>query len=251
MLPSAAGFALMRKLLLPPVEGLPSTRLSVPERAAMEALESYDLASRGFKREGIDLRFIASCYRTGGDRKVQPAVRRGFAFVDNRGGLASYVPPAPIHISGLWSNLERSYLAVARTKSSLGSFALAFYSFLQFLAIHPLSDGNGRTSRLLFVKAAAASGIPEFFSLLVMGVLHTLMVDALHACVMDYCLTGSYVSALELFLLAVKKAKDIQHHEFWQTCSLVLPRFSMAKDVVQGNLAQLRAQYRGVAGVLV
>ncbi len=58
---------------------------------------------------------------------------------------ASYVPPSPIMISGLFGNLE-NYMHSEEEKDLLVRIAVSHY---QFEAIHPFEDGNGRIGRLL------------------------------------------------------------------------------------------------------
>lgn len=58
---------------------------------------------------------------------------------------ASYVPPLPDEIPGLFSNLEK-YIYSSDEEDRLVQIAVAHY---QFEAIHPFEDGNGRIGRLL------------------------------------------------------------------------------------------------------
>ena len=58
---------------------------------------------------------------------------------------ASYVPPLPDEIPGLFSNLEK-YIHSNSEQDKIVQIAVSHY---QFEAIHPFEDGNGRIGRLL------------------------------------------------------------------------------------------------------
>jgi Fic family protein len=58
---------------------------------------------------------------------------------------ATFIPPEPQHIPGLFSNLEK-YINSKDALDPLIQIAIAHY---QFEAIHPFIDGNGRVGRLL------------------------------------------------------------------------------------------------------
>lgn len=59
---------------------------------------------------------------------------------------ASYIPPPPQDIEGLYGNFDKYFNTPKAEKDPLVQIAIAHY---QFEAIHPFSDGNGRVGRLL------------------------------------------------------------------------------------------------------
>lgn len=83
-----------------------------------------------------------------GQNKAPGQLRKNQVFIGPYGATidkATFVPPEPQHIPGLFSNLEK-YIHSEDVIDPLVQIAIAHY---QFEAIHPFMDGNGRVGRLL------------------------------------------------------------------------------------------------------
>lgn len=83
-----------------------------------------------------------------GQNKAPGQLRKIQVFIGPYGATieeATFIPPEPQHISGLFSNLEK-YIHSEEVIDPLVQIAIAHY---QFEAIHPFMDGNGRVGRLL------------------------------------------------------------------------------------------------------
>jgi Fic family protein len=118
----------------------PATKEALRYRHAL--LEAFD----GLKRRPLSTRLAESvCSRIKG---VEMAVRRasGTALVNEPGGEVVYTPPASeTRLRDLLGNWER-FVHDPSPVDPLIRMAVAHY---QFEAIHPFSDGNGRTGRVL------------------------------------------------------------------------------------------------------
>ncbi|MCX6495949.1 MAG: Fic family protein [Rhodoluna sp.] len=71
------------------------------------------------------------------------------------GGKTIYTPPAPEELKGLLSTWE----AYVNREDVLHPLIVMALSHYQFEAIHPFSDGNGRTGRVLNVLHLVANGL--------------------------------------------------------------------------------------------
>jgi Fic family protein len=83
-----------------------------------------------------------------GQSKAPGEIRKLQVFIGPYGATineATFVPPEPQHIPGLFSNLE-NYIHSKEVIDPLVQIAISHY---QFEAIHPFMDGNGRVGRLL------------------------------------------------------------------------------------------------------
>lgn len=79
--------------------------------------------------------------------------------------VVMFTPPSPAHTESLLRGLTESYNdAVARTAAHPVLLVSAFV--LDFLAIHPVADGNGRLARLLttHLLLQAGYGVPRYAS---------------------------------------------------------------------------------------
>ncbi len=73
-----------------------------------------------------------------------------------RPGNALFVPPPPLEVPDLMSDLERF---LHETESGLPAIVKAGLAHVQFETIHPFLDGNGRLGRLLITLYLCAEGI--------------------------------------------------------------------------------------------
>lgn len=83
-----------------------------------------------------------------GQNRAPGQFRKSRVFIGPYGATikeATFIPPEPQHIPGLFSNLEK-YIHSENVIDPLVQIAIAHY---QFEAIHPFMDGNGRVGRLL------------------------------------------------------------------------------------------------------
>lgn len=65
-----------------------------------------------------------------------------------KGSKIIYTPPSPVQINNLMSNWEKYINSLDKKIDPLIKIAISHY---QFEAIHPFSDGNGRTGRIIVV----------------------------------------------------------------------------------------------------
>lgn len=112
-------------------------------KRGMDFLEKRPLAENVIK----DLhRILLNSAR--GQNRAPGEFRKGQVFIGPYGAKmeeATFVPPEPRHIQGLFSNLEK-YIHAKDVIDPLVQIAIAHY---QFESIHPFMDGNGRVGRLL------------------------------------------------------------------------------------------------------
>lgn len=93
---------------------------------------------------------------TRGQHKQPGLIRRSQNWIGGtRPGNASFVPPAPHHLSGLLGHLEK-YL---NSNDSLPPLIKAGLVHAQFETIHPYLDGNGRLGRLLITLCLEEWGL--------------------------------------------------------------------------------------------
>lgn len=94
-----------------------------------------------------------------GSDKAPGQIRQQQAYVANRTvivpGDARFVPPPPYHLTECVEELDR-YLAERAGDDGLIRVAFSHY---QFETIHPFSDGNGRTGRLLIALQMVWEGL--------------------------------------------------------------------------------------------
>ena len=101
----------------------------------------------------------------GGKYKSEPNAIREY---DKKGGFARtvFVPPGPEETSGLMGNLVYQFKECMKDPGC-NRLLTIFVFVLDFLCIHPFSDGNGRVSRLLttFLLLKYGSGLDQYYSL--------------------------------------------------------------------------------------
>ena len=100
-----------------------------------------------------------------GQNKARGQIRKNQVFIAPYGATideATFIPPEPQHIPGLFSNLEE-YIHSEDVIDPLVQIAVAHY---QFEAIHPFMDGNGRVGRLfvpLFLYDKKVTAYPNIY----------------------------------------------------------------------------------------
>jgi Fic family protein len=82
-------------------------------------------------------------------------LRQNPGTVIQSGGKTIYTPPAPEHLKELLSSWEK----FVNKEDVLHPLIVMALSHYQFEAIHPFSDGNGRTGRVLNVLHLVANGL--------------------------------------------------------------------------------------------
>ncbi|CAM4207574.1 Fido domain-containing protein [Bordetella tumbae] len=73
---------------------------------------------------------------------------------------ATYVPPPPAEVPRLMADLERLFQYEPEGPAMVSILMRAAIAHVQFEAIHPFKDGNGRTGRLLLPLMFKADGEP-------------------------------------------------------------------------------------------
>lgn len=143
-----------------PTEGDPASKEALRYKQALQS--GFDLFK---KLKSLSTRVILDIHSklmlTGGRFKTQ---ENKIA----RSGHVVYTPPALTHISALMSNWERYVHSDERGADPLIKAAISHY---QFEAIHPFSDGNGRTGRIALVLQLALYKLLDFPILHISGYL--------------------------------------------------------------------------------
>ncbi|GHV18896.1 cell division protein Fic [Clostridia bacterium] len=76
---------------------------------------------------------------------------------------AIHVPPAPLK---MYEQIKVFYMNLQAKKEELNAIELAAWTHAEFVKIHPFSDGNGRTSRLIMnYQLMANEFLPVFVAL--------------------------------------------------------------------------------------
>lgn len=120
-------------------------------------------------------------------------------------GNVFYTPPAATEIARLISNWEKYIHTVDENTDPLIKCAISHY---QFEAIHPFSDGNGRTGRILMVLYLVQEQLLHYPILFISGyinrnraeyyrLLKQVTTDANWCEYIEYMLTGFYLQAKE------------------------------------------------------
>lgn len=92
-----------------------------------------------------------------GSTKLPGEFRRSQNWIGgSRPGNAVYVPPPPMHVADLMSDLERF---IHTDYPEYPTLIKAGLMHVQFETIHPFLDGNGRLGRLLITLLLCASGL--------------------------------------------------------------------------------------------
>lgn len=123
------------------------TLLAIRLRKAINA--GIDVASK----RGISLKLASMVCSEMLGREMK--LRQNPGTVIQSGGKTIYTPPAPSELNELISAWE----VFANREDALHPLIVMALSHYQFEAIHPFSDGNGRTGRVLNVLHLVASGL--------------------------------------------------------------------------------------------
>ena len=123
------------------------TLLAIRLRKAITA--GIDVASK----RGISLKLASMICSEMLGREMK--LRQNPGTVIQSGGKTIYTPPAPSELNELISAWE----VFANREDVLHPLIVMALSHYQFEAIHPFSDGNGRTGRVLNVLHLVASGL--------------------------------------------------------------------------------------------
>ena len=127
-------------------------------------LEALKYARKQLQRKGglpLSTRLFNGSHKrlmsgTRGQHKQPGLIRRSQNWIGGtRPGNASFVPPAPHHLSNLLGHLEK-YL---NSNDSLPPLIKAGLVHAQFETIHPYLDGNGRLGRLLITLCLEEWGL--------------------------------------------------------------------------------------------
>jgi fido (protein-threonine AMPylation protein) len=139
-----------------------------------------------------------SGFRTRGDCRIRC----------RHSGAVIYTPPAADRLSKLMDNLV-DFIAT----DQLPGVSKAFIAMLQFLLIHPFTDGNGRSARLLFAGICARGGCNHPIALLALARLYGRGGTRLHAGSAVLRATGSWQSYLDSCARSVDEASVLwQEH---------------------------------------
>ncbi len=116
------------------------------------------------------------------------------------GKKAIYTPPSPAHIAILMGNWE-TYIHSLNGIDPLIKTAIAHY---QFEAIHPFSDGNGRTGRILIVLQLLLYQLLEWPVLYISGYLikHR---KKYYSLLLNTSKSGKWIEFITFFLIAFDK----------------------------------------------
>jgi hypothetical protein len=135
-----------------------------------------------------DINFAASHYDSNELRSKVPRLRNEQVYVDATGEHASYVPPPAECIPPLMDDL---YRFISDDHHQSDGFATALYCMLQFLAIHPLVDGNGRFARAIFARLAKRGLGNKLYARVFLSVVFVKYIDRAYSAILNYCITGN------------------------------------------------------------
>lgn len=131
----------------------------IEQRAANKEVRRYGEAiTWGFeqlKDLPISTRLILGIHRRLTGTGVQGYRRTQNAIANAESGKAVYTPPEAQNIARLITNWEK----FANTTSEYDPLLKAVIAHYQFEAIHPFTDGNGRTGRILMVLQLVQDGL--------------------------------------------------------------------------------------------
>ncbi|TBR36721.1 MULTISPECIES: Fic family protein [Dyella] len=148
----------------------------------------------------VDLGKLASQFRSNKFRKKESVVRVGAVVVEGLEGQLAYVPPHPKHFDRLLGDLYEAIRSL-EPKSMDAVAPVAFLIMCQFMAIHPLTDGNGRAARAMFIRLCRIGGLDAASAALILSIVLTRYRAAYYSSLMSYCLSGDF-SGLEAILLS-------------------------------------------------
>jgi hypothetical protein len=156
------------------------------------------------KNYRLDLARLCSHFRTNNYRKRISMIRHGPVLVDEIAGQAAFVPPHARHLGCL---LEDLYGHMRAMESCRGgpALAVAFHAMSHFLAIHPLTDGNGRAARALFIRLCLRGDIPVAVSSLLLSLLHAKYLGVFYSALMKYCLTGDFLGLERILRVSIEE----------------------------------------------
>ncbi len=169
-----------------------------------ESLRTYSLSTRTIK----DIHKMLLTDYPGEYRKLEVKIQ------DSKTKETIYTPPLSGKVNDLINNLEK-FMNIPDDIDPLIKAAIAHY---QFEAIHPFSDGNGRTGRILMVLFLVKNKIINFPTLYISGyilnnkpeyyrVLLGVTKDNNWNDYIEFMLQGFYLQAIETksFLFEIKK----------------------------------------------
>ena len=137
-----------------------------PDKEVLRYREALLMGYREQKKIGISNRLILSIHK-----ELIPNGDQGYRRQQNRitnssTGEVIYTPPIASSLPSLIGNWEKYVNDKSLSPDPLVSCAVAHY---QFEAIHPFSDGNGRTGRILMVLQLVDRGLLRFPILFISG----------------------------------------------------------------------------------
>lgn len=155
-----------------------------------------------------DLSKVCSQFRSNPYRLHGSVIRRGPVLVDEVEGQAAYIPPHTDHVDRLLTDLYDNL----RVTRPVGCGAVMKFSLLMMchlLAIHPLTDGNGRTARALFIRSATRCGVQAEYAALVLSIMHAKYHVVFHSSLMSYCLAGDFAGLCEVLRSSMEEARRL------------------------------------------
>ena len=172
--------------------------------ASKEALryrEALDAGAKSFKKYKLSTRTILTIHR-----QLLPQGGRFKQQINKivSGNKVIYTPPSPTRLSELMGNWE-TYIHSLNGIDPLIKTAIAHY---QFEAIHPFSDGNGRTGRILIVLQMLLYKLLEWPVLYISGYLikHR---KKYYSLLLNISKSGEWMEFITFFLIAFdKQAKE-------------------------------------------
>ena len=177
-------------------------------RPVKEVLSYREALHTGFKQfkkyQAIPTRSIKAIHR-----EVMPAGGGEFKTQTNKiakgGSQVLYTPPAPIHTNKLMGNWENYIHSARRDIDPLIKTAISHY---QFEAIHPFSDGNGRTGRILIVLQMLLYKLLDFPILYISGYLlqHR---QKYYSSLLNITKHGRWMEFIRFFLMAFDKQAQV------------------------------------------
>ena len=171
----------------------PSTKEALRYREALEA------GAKSFKKyESLSTRTILTIHR-----HLLPQGGRFKQQINKiaRGSQTIYTPPSPDKISTLMANWEKYTHSLKDGIDPLIKTAIGHY---QFEAIHPFSDGNGRTGRILIVLQMLLYKLLDFPVLYISGYLITNR-RKYYTLLLNISKTGRWIEFIIFFLIAFDK----------------------------------------------
>lgn len=120
-----------------------------------------EVSSRG--RQALDLDLIRNLHArlmAGQERYTPGQWRESQNYIGGRLETARYVPPPPGEVPRLMDNLQGLLQYEPEGVAEVSILLRAAIAHVQFEAIHPFLDGNGRTGRLLLPLMFKAEGTP-------------------------------------------------------------------------------------------